>query len=191
MAGAYFLTESDKKKIAKLTDNLKAEIKTVTDKYDEISKSDETESSEPVNVNTTSSSADADGDDVAVGIGRPSVDDGQVFAVDSSKDSKGIQISQPAAIKAEPAPVSATSSVSLTAVATSTGSDFKKNLSDVVDLVDNNDFAGAKNILDQVDTMIDSIDRADQGEVKGVSETATTVSEAIGIGTVSSSQETK
>jgi hypothetical protein len=174
-----FDLEGNKEKAEQLAKNFKAEIQTVTDKYEEMNKLDEPKS-QPIAAAQQIASSNVDDDNVAIGIGRPSAD-AKVFAADSSKASSGIQISQPAAVPASIPPFE-------TPAATSSDTGLRKNLDEAVASFETHDFALTKDILNQVDDMISKID---QGEVKGVSEAATSVSEVIGAGTVSSSQEGK
>jgi hypothetical protein len=150
----------NQKKADKLVENLKAEIKTVSDRYEEINKKVEVALVSEVDSSIASSNINVD-DNVAVAIGRSTGDDKMVFAVDSSKASSGIQISQPSLVKTENNVIPAAAALVVEPLATSTDSDFKKNLSDAADLVDSKDFAGAKDILDQVDIMIGKIEQVE------------------------------
>jgi hypothetical protein len=184
-----FDSEANKKKVEKLSQDFKAEIKTVNDKYEEINKIN----GEKVAVAVPDTASSIEDDNMAVGIGRPASDDGKVFAVDSSRATTGIQISQPSLSLAQPAKSEASpvqDEQVIQAVSTSSVPDFKKNLSDAVTSIDTQDFAAAKDILDQLD-VDEIINNIDNGEVKGVFESATSVSEMIGADTVSSSQEQK
>lgn len=191
-----FNNQDNIKKVEKLSEDFKSEINTVKEKYVEISKMNEIRVAVNPVLGVTSSNPEAD--DVAIGIGAAKVanDDGKVFAVDSGKATSGIQISQPALTVEKPsavgvgkslisAPTSTmTISTSSAPVSTSTANDLNKNLSEAEASFDAHDFAGAKNILEQFDDIIKNIDN---GEVKGVSESATSAPASIG----SSSKENK
>lgn len=194
LSNPSFNNQDNKKKVEKLSEDFKTEIKTVKEKYDEISKINETK----LVANSISgvASSNLEVDNMAVGIGSvKSESDGKIFAVDSGKASSGIQISQPALLVEKPttvgigktslvAPTSTiTIGTSSVPTPTSTKEDLNKNLSEAEASFNANDFAGAKNILEQFDDIIKNIDN---GEVKGVSEAAT--SAIIGIGIGSSSQ---
>ncbi len=188
-----FNNQDNIKKVERLSEDFKSEINTVKEKYDAINKMNETKVAVNPVLGVASSNLEMDNAPVGIGAAKVAADDGKVFAVDSGKATSGIQISQPALTLEKPAtigigkilPVAPTSTMTISASSTpvsaptSTPSDLNKNLSEAEASFDAHDFAGAKNILEQFDSIIENIDN---GEVKGVSEAAT--SAAVGVTSV-------
>ncbi len=179
--------QDDKSK--RLTEDLKAEIKTVVAKYDEINNSVvEGETVARGNGNTASSVED---DNVAIGIGRPVAEESQeVFAAGSQKATSGIQISQnnvASSVSSKISTSSADSSV-VEPATPSSDNDLKKNLSQAVASVETNDYQAAKNILEQID-MDKIIDSIDQSNKKTEVSATTSVTEMIDRGTISSTSK--
>jgi septum formation topological specificity factor MinE len=187
-------TSSSDEKTKRLTEDLKAEIKTVVAKYDEIN-NNSIAANEPSTASASDVAVATEGDDVAIGIGRPmSEAEQQVFAAGSQKATSGIQISQSGVSSAA---VNNSKIVSQEMVATSATStvalpenDLKKNLSQAVASVETSDYEAANNILKQIDVdkIINSIDQTNK---KIEAPVATSVTEIIDRGTISSSSEDK
>jgi hypothetical protein len=185
--------KGNEKKAEKLAQNFRAEINTVKERLSEISNIEEKKSSdiaETAAANIAAGMTGASNDDVKVGIGDINKDtDGKVHSVESVKDAAGIQIYDPNAkpneilnsVKVstsaaktlsggEKTAAASTSAPAAAASTTSVSVSITDTLDKATESFNTKDFNGAKDMLEQVGTIIANID---SGTVKGIVESGT------------------
>jgi hypothetical protein len=201
--------KGDQKNAAKLVENFQQEINTVKERLSEIGNIQDKNyaASIPKPERVAVDGSAVDNDDKPVGLGDIKKEsDGKVVAVESSKDSRGVQLFEPGAgskvsLNAMKIPTttvpgvvsgfksSSTPATSTPAVIMNVGEEINITLDKAAESFNTKDFSGAKDIMEQVGSIIENIG---SGEVKGVSEAGTSTSGGeISIGNAGTSSELK
>jgi hypothetical protein len=197
LSSPNFNMAGNQKRINQLAQSFNQEINTVKDRYAEISKMQEKNSSAAVaesTVNSANGNSVSGNDDSKVGIGKLQKDnnEGKVYGVESGKDNKGMQFYDPktglqsasstrktsSTLVISPTVLLNKSSSSPSAIAASSSiaaaidNNIDTNLDKAAQSFATKDFSGAKDILDKVGKIIENI-KSTTGEVKGVKEAGT------------------
>ncbi|MFA5248780.1 MAG: DUF5667 domain-containing protein [Patescibacteria group bacterium] len=149
--------EENKKKVEKLAGAFKSEINNVKSGLENLNRIKE----EKVAVASVEVEKTISKDDVAVGLGSINKeDDSKVYVVEADKGDKGLEIYTGVDVKAPDAIVPATSTVENLPQAT-TSQSFDSNVARLNEVDNSFDFATAKQILEQVNNLIENIDNKD------------------------------